>query len=343
MMTANQNGEWERNRLVAEREYRDRKLVLASRPQFLIIDPTSRCNARCVMCPQSFRSPGDQGADLPRAVFDQVAPIIPVAAHLNLFSTGEPTLAADLAAMIREAQERGNPRAQIWLGTNGKYFPPEVVELLREPRMGVQFSVDGGTPEVFESIRRGIAFDELCASLDQVAARRGSGTIPRLSFSCVMSKRNLHDLGNIFRLAARYRADQVIVYDEDPENAEAAAFVLDETDRPVFDAQHPIINRAGIKYFCSLNFRGGRPGPAAAEPAIPVACSAPWRVFHLHADGSVRTCCTLCSVMGVVGPRTFEEVWNGVEYVALRRAFVEQSGIPPACRSCTDPLRDWQP
>lgn len=342
MMNASPDSDWERNRRLAEREYRDRKTVLASRPQFLILDPTSRCNARCVMCPQSFRPPGDEGLDLPRAVFDQMAPVIPLAAHLNLFSSGEPTVAADLAGLILEVQRRADPRAKIWLGTNGKHLPPEVMALLREPRLGVQFSVDGGTPEVFESIRRGIAFDEICTSLEQVAQLRGTGTVPRLSFSCVMSKRNLHDLGNIFRLAARYRADQVIVYDEDPETAEEAAFVLDETDRAVFEAQLPVIARTGIRSFLTLNFRGGNPAPPA-EAAGPVACSAPWRVFHLHADGSARPCCTLRTTLGTAGSRTFEEVWNGAEYVALRRAFIEQSGIPLACRSCTDPLRDWQP
>ena len=39
--------------------------------------------------------------------------------------------------------------------------------------------------------------------------------------------------------------------------------------------------------------------------------------------------------------QTFEEIWNGEEYVKLRRAFVEQSGIPATCYRCTDPLRTW--
>jgi hypothetical protein len=45
--------------------------------------------------------------------------------------------------------------------------------------------------------------------------------------------------------------------------------------------------------------------------------------------------------MGDLRRQTFDEVWNGEEYVRLRRAFVEQAGIPGTCYRCTDPLRTW--
>jgi hypothetical protein len=48
-------------------------------------------------------------------------------------------------------------------------------------------------------------------------------------------------------------------------------------------------------------------------------------------------------VMGDLSRQSFEEVWNGAEYVKLRRAFATQSGIPGTCYRCTDPLRTWTP
>jgi len=45
--------------------------------------------------------------------------------------------------------------------------------------------------------------------------------------------------------------------------------------------------------------------------------------------------------MGDLRHQTFEDVWNGAEYVRLRRAFVTQEGIPGTCYRCTDPLRTW--
>ena len=339
--------DWFANDALARDEYARRAITLSSRPQFLIVDPTSRCNARCVMCHVSFRPPSERGTDLPRAVFDKIAPVLFAARHVNLFATGEPTIASDLLFFLDEALARSHGSAEIWLCTNGKRVPDAVYTRLADPRMGLQFSVDGGTPEVFETIRRGIRFDQLCRSLEAAAALRGSGSVPALSFSTTVSKRNVRDLANVFALAKRFRVDQVLFYDEDPEVPEEEPFVLDESDRPAFDAQLPLIESTGVRYWNGLTFRGPLSRltrQSAAPPSgAPLECSAPWRVFYVRADGGVRTCCTLRSSMGNLGERSFEEVWNGEEYTRLRRAFAEQKDIPAACTTCADPLRTWGP
>ncbi len=337
--------DWSANDALARDEYAAGALVLASRPQFLIIDPTSRCNARCVMCHVSFRLPAEHGNDLPPGVFDKVAPVLFAARHINLFATGEPTIAKDILFFLDEARKRSHESAQIWLCTNGKLLPDEVLDRLADSRMGLQFSVDGGTREVFEAIRRGITFDQLCRSLELANERRGAGAYPAFSFSSTISKRNVHDIANIFALAKRYRVEQVLFYEEDPEVPEEDRYMLDESDRPVFDAQLPFIESTGIRYWNGLTFRGAPPRAAAARPAeapeAPLHCVAPWKVFYVRADGGVRTCCTLRSSMGDLGRRSLEEVWNGEAYVRLRQAFVEHTGYPAACLTCTDPLRTW--
>jgi peptidoglycan/xylan/chitin deacetylase (PgdA/CDA1 family)/MoaA/NifB/PqqE/SkfB family radical SAM enzyme/glycosyltransferase involved in cell wall biosynthesis len=336
---------WAENDRRSRDAYASGQIVLTARPQFLILDPTSRCNARCVMCPVSFRAPGDHGVDLHPALFDKVASLIPTASQVNLFSSGEPTIAKDLPRLIDEVRRRSSRHAQIWLSTNGKRLPAAIVDGLMHPRIGLQFSVDGGTREVFEPIRRGIAFEELCRSLELVQQRKGSGPWPALSFSSTISKRNLHDLANIFALARRYGVGHVYFYEEDPEAPEEEAFALDPADRPVFEAQRTQIDASGVRYSNGLAFRGAD-GLRAIEPAPPAEpptlhCRAPWKAFHVRADGTVRTCCTLRTVMGDLNHQTVDEIWNGPEYAKLRRAFVEQAGIPGTCYRCTDPLRTW--
>jgi MoaA/NifB/PqqE/SkfB family radical SAM enzyme len=344
-LTALGDLDWSTNDALSREEYAARALVLASRPQFLIVDPTSRCNARCVMCHVSFRDPSDHGTDLPRVVFDKLAPVLFAAKHINLFATGEPTIAKDVLFFLDETRRRSHATAQIWLCTNGKHVPEAVLDRLMDSRMGLQFSVDGGTPEVFEAIRRGITFDQLCRSLELANARRGASPYPAFSFSSTISKRNVHDIANIFALAARYRVEQVLFYEEDPEVPEEEQCLLDESDRPVFEAQLPFINSTGIRYWNGLTFRGPASHQAeaakAVEPDVALHCLAPWKVFYVRADGGVRTCCTLRSSMGDLNSQSFDEVWNGDAYVRLRRAFADQAGFPAACLTCTDPLRTW--
>jgi MoaA/NifB/PqqE/SkfB family radical SAM enzyme len=263
---------WMYNDALSRHAYVERDVVLTARPQFLIIDPTSVCNARCVMCPVSFRAPSDHGTDLRLELFEKLLPIISAASHVNLFATGEPTLAEHLVHFVTETRKRTT--SPIWVSTNGKRLPPDVPEILAAPGMGLQFSVDGGTKEVFEPIRRGIAFEQLCHSLAMASDRRGSGAFPTLSFSCTMSKRNIHDLANIFALAQRYRVDQVLFYDEDPESPEEEQYVLDESDRPIFEAQWPFIESTGIRYSNGLTFRGA--APARPMSGAPLMCRAPW-------------------------------------------------------------------
>ena len=105
--------------------------------------------------------------------------------------------------------------------------------------------------------------------------------------------------------------------------------------------------RPGIRYSNGLTFRGadGLRAAVPERPASPPAlhCRAPWSVLHVRADGIVRTCCTLRTAMGDLSRQSVDEVWNGPQYVELRRAFVQQSGIPGTCYRCTDPLRTWTP
>jgi MoaA/NifB/PqqE/SkfB family radical SAM enzyme len=344
-LTALGGSDWSANDALSREEYAGRTIVLASRPQFLIVDPTSRCNARCVMCHVSFRPPFEHGNDLPRGVFEKIAPLLYAARHINLFATGEPTIAKDLLFFLDEARRRSHETAQIWICTNGKRLPGDVLDRLADPRMGLQFSVDGGTPGVFEAIRRGISFDELCRSMALANARRGASRYPAFSFSSTISKRNVHDIANIFALAERYHVEQVLFYEEDPEVPGEEQYLLDESDRSVFEAQLPFIESTGIRYWNGLTFRGPSSRlPTAhggAVPAAPMRCLAPWKVLYVRADGGVRTCCTLRSSMGDLGAQSFEEVWNGAAYTGLRRAFVEQTGFPAACLTCTDPLRTW--
>jgi MoaA/NifB/PqqE/SkfB family radical SAM enzyme len=344
-MTALDGLDWAGNDARSREEYAERRLVLESRPQFLIVDPTSRCNARCVMCHVSFRPASDHGVDLPLAVFEQISPILFAARHINLFATGEPTIAQDILFFLEEARKRSHETAQIWVCTNGKHVPDAVLDRLADPRMGLQFSVDGGTREVFEAIRRGITFDQLCRSLELASTRRGASPYPAFSFSSTISKRNVHDLANIFALAARHGVGQVLFYEEDPEVPEEEQYLLDESDRSVFEAQLPFIESTGIRFWNGLTFRGPSSRQASEResrpPGEPMHCVAPWKVFYVRADAGVRTCCTLRSSMGDLGARSFEEVWNGGAYVRLRRAFAEQTGFPDACLTCTDPLRTW--
>lgn len=321
-------------------------------PQCLIVDPTDRCNARCVMCGRNYRAEPVLTNDLSLVTFAKLTKFLPGASQVNLYAVGEPFLATAFNAILAETLKWTRSDARVFVSTNGKAVARERVEALRAQQVVFQISVDGGTPEVFESIRRGVRFDELLKTLFIVDEIRGNGPYPTFVFAVTVSKRNLRDLPAIFAMARRHRADSVLLNPVVPPESEKHT-ALDEYDADLFEKMRPELDAVGVPYQADLLFarRAELDGASASSPAPetgeappstlpPGGCAAPWRIFCLQANGDVTPCCVLGGeVMGNLIAQDFDDVWNGPAYMALRRSFATETGLHPACRICTHPMR----
>ncbi|MDH4227968.1 MAG: radical SAM protein, partial [Deltaproteobacteria bacterium] len=85
--------------------YEDRSSHINAPPSELFIEPTSQCNLKCPMCPQSTgltRKHGFMDMELFRKVIKDAAEIgIP---KVSLFMGGESLLHKNIADMVREAE-----------------------------------------------------------------------------------------------------------------------------------------------------------------------------------------------------------------------------------------------
>ena len=124
------------------------RLLLARTPCYLIVYPTSRCNACCPHCYNHRRQAATTAEnELTLAEYESLAASLPDLVFLTI-SGGEPLLRTDLGAIIA-AFCRHAPVRYVSLHTNGT-FPRETEELVTElharfPRLHLQVcvSIDG--------------------------------------------------------------------------------------------------------------------------------------------------------------------------------------------------------
>lgn len=72
---------------------------------------------------------------------------------------------------------------------------------------------------------------------------------------------------------------------------------------------------------------------AVAELVLPWACSEPWATINVNAAGEVRTCCFNDQSFGNLREQSFEAIWNGAGYQAMRADHVA-GRVPASCSTC---------
>ena len=118
------------------------------------VDMVGRCQLRCVMChfshPEFQENPTTMGKDLLEKV---AADLFPIAHDVVLSSSAEPLLAPDLPRALELCREYDVP--SFHFSTNAINLTAGTLNKVIDVQMPLlTISIDGGTPETFESIRK---------------------------------------------------------------------------------------------------------------------------------------------------------------------------------------------
>ncbi|HWJ63276.1 MAG TPA: radical SAM protein [Acidimicrobiales bacterium] len=184
---------------------RDRLPEPDAGPTRLELAPSNACNLQCTMCngdwSSSIRLHREKRPALPRLFGDrqlaEVAALADGLDEIHLFG-GEPLLMPEGLRLLDIAADTGT-RAVIT--TNGSVFTPRVEALLDRPGIDLVVSVDGTSPEVYESIRCGANWAALQEHLDrfqELAAAHGN----RVDLAHCLMTSNWHEFPDHLRWAA---------------------------------------------------------------------------------------------------------------------------------------------
>ncbi len=240
------------NRSLLRKEFDEDKIVLAALPDFLIVDPTSICNATCITCFHSFLD--EKWQDLPKDAFENVKHLISTVNQMNLFGSGEAFVAKNIEYYISEVKRLKRRNMRVTISSNGKLLGKKQIDLVSDPGIILQISIDAGTRDLFNYIRRGIDFDKFMKNLRLFKEMKGDKGYPALHFSCTISKRNINEIPKIFDIAKEIGVDYVGLYNEYALDEQEKSYLLDASDAPAFNSIKAQLDSYGIKYSDHLTF-----------------------------------------------------------------------------------------
>lgn len=302
------------------------------------MDQNNKCNLKCRMC--GFSDPRVDALpqyDMPRELYDVIAAqLFPRTAYLTLSLLTEPFMTRDFPDRLRAVRDYGVPFSDIY--TNGTLLTARAIEKMIDAQISrLTVSIDGGTKELYEDIRRGARFETVVRNIRLFQSMRGDA-LPRLRIHHVLSDANVDAFDDMLAFVEEIRPEMFEVRTL----ADLGQIELRPHAGPRFWSKVPEVKEK-LDAFCARTGieDSGYLRPRASlievpdENGEPLLCRRPWDTLALHASGDAHICMGWArEPLGNFAKQTFEEVWNGATMQKVRAEFEEQRpGID--CLNCT--------
>jgi MoaA/NifB/PqqE/SkfB family radical SAM enzyme len=322
-----------------------KKLRIKSKPFLAFqIEPTSKCQLKCVMCPRTVFSDEWVSGDMSISVYKKISRYFHLVDHVHLQGWGEPLLHPELSLMIQIAKAEN---CRVSLTTNGILLKHNLSEeLLKKGLDTIAVSIAGATKETHESMRCGSHFEQVIdniKTLSDVKAKMGSKT-PKLVLSFLITRTNIKELPEAVILAKNLGINELVATNLDytPTKAldDLKAFSCNKADLAFQNyIEAAKIRAEKIKLPCRIY-------PLEMEELIMCEMN-PLKVVFLSHDGSVSPCVYLnlskeesiprvfCSnqyeidrqCFGNVGKYDFMEIWKREDYKNFRGFYTRRMAI----------------
>lgn len=317
-------------------------------PTHVQIEPTYRCNLRCVMCAPTYggrqRLP-DMSLDFFKEILDQ----LPELKMLSLNGLGEPMLNKHFVDMLEYAREKG---VYTRFTTNLTRLTDEQIErLIACGHSEITVSIETTDPETFADIRRGASLDLVLGNLRKIAAakeRLNSDTpmliVYGILLKCVLDQipdlvRTVKDLG-VARLTFVDLCTNALDLNQPMRDGSCLGdnvLLNSMTEAEIWD----LLN--GIKSLGDEAFEvvipgdyGGLKNAQQKGPGI-LTCDELWEMPFVTCEGYVTPCCWAPDPslfnMGNLHDQRFEDVWFSPAYFRLRLRHLAGKP-PPFCAAC---------
>ena len=188
------------------------------RPFHVILDLTSRCNLKCVMCYFAGTDrlnflPFDTGpadGNMPVEVFEKIASeLFPKARRVALGCAAEPMIHPRFREILAIAGRYGVP--DLWFPTNLLALTDATAGVIRDAGVRtVAASIDGVTKETYEKIRVPAKWEQLLSRLEILRRARRSGA-PRLRIIFTWMRSNRGELVKLPEFAEKWGAAEIDV------------------------------------------------------------------------------------------------------------------------------------
>lgn len=271
-------------------------------PLHVDIESTSRCNLRCSMCQIDFDSINSIDMDMElykRIMVEAGENRLP---SIKLNYRGEPTINKNLVEMVHIAKEAGIIEVQF--NTNGVALNEKLSSGLIEAGLDrIKFSIDGATPEVYETLRF-TKYDRVVNNVKEFVRIRNE-------------KGRIRPIVHVQMVYMQDNKDEVIKYVQLWQNT---------------------VNRIGFSRYRSTGRKLEDKRRVEPVPATTIPCSQLWQRLLVSSEGQVLMCCgdhQALNPLGHIKNSTLKELWHCDLLKKYRRLHLEdRSGEIAACSIC---------
>jgi len=294
-------------------------------PTILQVEPTSRCNLRCLVCPVASgleRPGGDMDFSLYKGLIDELEEALLL---VMFWDWGEPFLNPKAYEMINYARSR---EIKVMASTNGHAFAAgdHAREVVESGLDVLVFSVDGITQETYRRYRRGGDLDAVLEGIRRVVSekKRQNSQTPLVNFRFIVMRHGEEELGNLQNFVRPLGVDVLTVrrFHEIP-TAPGGQRAKEQSLAPVQgDYRLPRVEE----------------GKKAATRVKVNPCRNLWNCPTVHWDGTVCSCFMDFNEqrpLGSLRRESFRQIWSGSRYQQLRRQFRTGWRDTPLCGVCS--------
>jgi MoaA/NifB/PqqE/SkfB family radical SAM enzyme len=324
--------------------------VLFEPKDWIQIEVTSRCNARCIYCPRTVYRSHWQNRDLSLKTFQRIMPALPKAALTYLQGWGEPLLHPDFTAMVRLVKAAGS---RVGTTTNGILLNGgNVLDLIEAGLDVLTFSLAGTSAECNNAARPGAPFDLVLEQIDRVRRikEQCNSSTPVIHIAYMLLRSGLPDLPALPQLMARYGLKQAVVslLDFEPDAALAGEVLAPKTEEArrkldeLFTALHaaaaetrvtihtPRLETAPTQ-ICTENMQHALVISADGEVSPCVYANIPAALTQYARSGQPAPYRRM--TFGNINAQILPVIWRTESYQRLR-ASLEEGNPPDFCRTC---------
>lgn len=318
------------------KEIEEHKTVLKSYPYKFFLETTQKCNLRCIMCDVDRYS--SEKKDFPLELFYKIKPLLKQAEEVNFYYFGEPTLSENLLIFLDETKEYSFlPK----IFTNGTILNEEIINAFDKRGVFVNISLESATPKIYEMIRRGASFEEFVCNIKKYVAKYNDRSNDRfhIRLSCTIAIDNISEVINVIEFAKKVGIRDIFIGAIDNWIKSNRHLVCDDKKAAFyFNKGKELADKYKIRFSCprkigdfivenNNNWRdfelpidkysneyleAFNPNPTTED------CGYPWIQTIFRANGDVCSCCQGRHIMGNLYKNSFDEIWNGEKYQALR-------------------------
>lgn len=310
------------------------------------------------MCPRTYRWP-DRRDNLSFEHFTHIVEQVPGLQRAVLHGLGEPLLNPDLFKMVRYLKAR---KVYTLFNSNALALNQRRRDELIESGLDeYRVSFDASQPATYKKIRGIAGLDKVKRNLKALMTLRNErGYGPKVSLWFTTMRENVGELPGVATFAAEVGINEVyvqrLVYfgqglavEEQSlyrKLAEAEQTALAETTRICRENAIMLAASGGERItpngeLTQAETQAETQAKQNLDEEQPwLACTRPWRLTYVQANGDVSPCCFAPftgenggPILGNVFEQKIEEIWQGPRYQEFRRAFLTNQP-PQCCEGC---------